>query len=176
MTQPTPDTLRDRIRRAVCEAEGFAWDSDILEPDEYGEVADMVLTVRNEEMDRLRADLNTCRERYATSANNAMQELAARDTELVAARSTIDRVRAAADALATQAADFTSHHNPACECSWGEALDQAATRIRSALDPPQPTAPPAHLAKGTNAEDCPACCAGPTPDYPWICPGPEATL
>ena len=37
--------LRDRIRRAVCEAEGFAWDSDMLEPDEYGEVADAVLTV-----------------------------------------------------------------------------------------------------------------------------------
>jgi hypothetical protein len=36
---------RDRIRRAVCEAEGFAWDSDMLEPDEYGEVADTVLRV-----------------------------------------------------------------------------------------------------------------------------------
>ena len=37
--------LRDRIRRAVCEAEGFAWDADMLEPDEYGEVADAVLAV-----------------------------------------------------------------------------------------------------------------------------------
>ncbi|MGV9579756.1 hypothetical protein ACWDRZ_24190 [Streptomyces sp. NPDC003509] len=37
--------LRDRIRRAVCEAEGFAWDTDMLEPDEYGEVADAVLAV-----------------------------------------------------------------------------------------------------------------------------------
>jgi hypothetical protein len=37
-------TLRDRIRRAVCEAEGFAWDSDMLEPDEYGDHADMVLS------------------------------------------------------------------------------------------------------------------------------------
>lgn len=37
------DGLRDRIRRAVCEAEGFAWDSDMLEPDEYGDHADMVL-------------------------------------------------------------------------------------------------------------------------------------
>ncbi|MFD6656865.1 hypothetical protein ACFWEB_17195 [Streptomyces parvus] len=36
---------RDRIRRAVCEAEGFAWDTDMLEPDEYGEVADAVLAV-----------------------------------------------------------------------------------------------------------------------------------
>jgi len=44
---PPPATnqtaLRDRIRRAVCEAEGFAWDSDMLEPDEYGDHADMVL-------------------------------------------------------------------------------------------------------------------------------------
>jgi hypothetical protein len=37
--------LRDRIRRAVCEAEGFVWDSDLLEPDEYGEVGDAVLAV-----------------------------------------------------------------------------------------------------------------------------------
>ncbi|WP_404974764.1 hypothetical protein [[Kitasatospora] papulosa] len=37
--------LRDRIRRAVCEAEGFAWDTDMLEPDEYGEHADAVLAV-----------------------------------------------------------------------------------------------------------------------------------
>jgi hypothetical protein len=37
--------LRDRIRQAVCEAEGFGWDTDMLEPDEYGEVADAVLAV-----------------------------------------------------------------------------------------------------------------------------------
>jgi hypothetical protein len=35
--------LREAIRRAVCEAEGFAWDSDMLEPDEYGDHADAVL-------------------------------------------------------------------------------------------------------------------------------------
>jgi hypothetical protein len=46
-TPPATDctALRDRIRRAVCEAEGFAWDPDMLEPDEYGEVADAVLAV-----------------------------------------------------------------------------------------------------------------------------------
>ncbi|MEV7154876.1 hypothetical protein AB0N77_09655 [Streptomyces misionensis] len=42
---PSRAALRDRIRRAVCEAEGFAWDTDMLEPDEYGEVADAVLAV-----------------------------------------------------------------------------------------------------------------------------------
>lgn len=40
---PAEAALRDRIRRAVCEAEGFAWDSDMLEPDEYGDHADAVL-------------------------------------------------------------------------------------------------------------------------------------
>lgn len=38
-------TLRDRLRRAVCEAEGFTWDSDMLKPDEYGDHADAVLAV-----------------------------------------------------------------------------------------------------------------------------------
>lgn len=33
--------------------------------------------------------------------------------------------------------------------------------------------PPVHLAKGTNAEDCPAC-RGTNPDYPFLCPGPTA--
>jgi hypothetical protein len=42
---PADQNLRDRIRRAICEAEGFAWDTDMLEPDEYGEVADAVLAV-----------------------------------------------------------------------------------------------------------------------------------
>lgn len=41
--------LRDRIRRAICEAEGFGWDTDMLEPDEYGEVADAVLAVLPEQ-------------------------------------------------------------------------------------------------------------------------------
>ena len=38
-------TFRDRIRRAICEAEGFDWDPDMLEPDEYGDHADAVLAV-----------------------------------------------------------------------------------------------------------------------------------
>jgi hypothetical protein len=53
---PAPATdqtaLREAIRRAACEAEGFAWDSDMLEPDEYGEVADAVLAVLPASADR----------------------------------------------------------------------------------------------------------------------------
>lgn len=34
-----------------------------------------------------------------------------------------------------------------------------------------PAARPQHLAKGANAEDCPAC-HGTNPPYPFLCPGP----
>lgn len=43
---------RDRIRRAICEASGFDWDPDTLEPDEYGEHADAVLAVLDTPADR----------------------------------------------------------------------------------------------------------------------------
>ncbi|TXS78662.1 hypothetical protein [Streptomyces sp. sk2.1] len=39
------DELRERVRRAICEASGIDWDPDMLEPDEYGEHADAVLAV-----------------------------------------------------------------------------------------------------------------------------------
>ncbi|TXJ78591.1 hypothetical protein E2C11_16420 [Streptomyces lavendulae] len=54
MVSPPPSraALRDRIRRAICEAEGFAWDTDMLEPDEYGDVADAVLAVLPVQDDR----------------------------------------------------------------------------------------------------------------------------
>jgi len=48
--------LRDQLRRAACEAEGFAWDSDMLEPDEYGDHADSVLAVLYQEWPWLRAE------------------------------------------------------------------------------------------------------------------------
>ena len=58
--------LRDRIRRAVCEAEGFAWDTDMLEPDEYGEIADTVLAVLPAPADRNDdAELRRLRSRVA---------------------------------------------------------------------------------------------------------------
>ena len=43
--EPADRDLRDRIRRAICEASGFAWDPDMQELDEYGEHADAVLAV-----------------------------------------------------------------------------------------------------------------------------------
>jgi len=46
--------LRDRIRRVLCERDGQAalWGTDMLEPDEYGEIADAVLAVLPEQADR----------------------------------------------------------------------------------------------------------------------------
>lgn len=50
---PTTQTaLRDRIRRAICEASGFEFDDDGIEPDEYGEHADAVLGVLPPPADR----------------------------------------------------------------------------------------------------------------------------
>ncbi|MFI8301529.1 hypothetical protein ACIGCZ_37105 [Streptomyces nigra] len=66
---PSRTDLRDRIRRAICKAEGFAWDSDTLEPDEYGEVADAVLAVLPPPADRAAiraAALREAADRYAT--------------------------------------------------------------------------------------------------------------
>lgn len=46
-------SLRDRIRRAICEASGFTWLPDeLMEPDEYGEHADAVMAVLPAPVDR----------------------------------------------------------------------------------------------------------------------------
>ncbi|MEU3283250.1 hypothetical protein, partial [Streptomyces antibioticus] len=52
--------LRNRIRRVLCERNGQAalWGTDMLEPDEYGEIADAVLAVLPEPADR--ADVCIC--------------------------------------------------------------------------------------------------------------------
>ncbi|KOG33314.1 hypothetical protein [Streptomyces resistomycificus] len=50
-------TLRDRIRRAICEASGFEFDDDGIEPDEYGEHADAVLAVLPPAADRAAQEL-----------------------------------------------------------------------------------------------------------------------
>ncbi|MGW2861889.1 hypothetical protein [Streptomyces sp. NPDC001205] len=49
-------TLRELIRRAICEASGFEFDADGLEPDEYGEHADAVLAVLPAPVDRAACD------------------------------------------------------------------------------------------------------------------------
>ncbi|PJN00827.1 hypothetical protein CG740_23265 [Streptomyces sp. CB01201] len=49
-------TLRDRIRRAICEANGFEFDDDGMEPDEYGDHADAVMAVLPAPVDRAACD------------------------------------------------------------------------------------------------------------------------
>lgn len=87
---PTDQTaLRDRIRRAVCEAEGFAWDTDMLEPDEYGEAADAVLAVLPDVVDRaalIAATVRACAEHLRDRYSDTWTEDAARSLELNAAR------------------------------------------------------------------------------------------
>jgi hypothetical protein len=63
--------LRDELRRAVCEAEGFAWDSDMLEPDEYGDHADTVLAVLYREWPWLRAEAEDASAAVVPAADRA---------------------------------------------------------------------------------------------------------
>ena len=68
----TPDQteLRDRIRRAICEAEGFDWDPDWLETDEYGGQADAVLAVLPPFVDRT-AEIEALHEEHKASLRRA---------------------------------------------------------------------------------------------------------
>jgi hypothetical protein len=63
--------LRDELRRAVCEAEGFVWDSDMLEPDEYGDHADTVLAVLYREWPWLRAEAEDAASAVVPAADRA---------------------------------------------------------------------------------------------------------
>lgn len=76
---PADPGLRDRIRRAICEAEGFAWDTDMLEPDEYGEVADAVLTVLPAPADRATVLTDTERTMLTYALDEAQEHIWYRD-------------------------------------------------------------------------------------------------
>jgi hypothetical protein len=76
--QATPSRragLREALRRATCEAEGFAWESDMLEPDEYGDHADAVLAVLYREWPWLRAEADEDEELTAQEARDLADEL-----------------------------------------------------------------------------------------------------
>ncbi|PWG13926.1 hypothetical protein DF268_08655 [Streptomyces sp. V2] len=88
MTDPTTppadrSALRDRIRRALCEADGNSslWGNDMLEPDEYGETADAVLAVLPEA-----ADLATARETARETNRRLNYEKQRLESELAAYR------------------------------------------------------------------------------------------
>ncbi|MER7905414.1 hypothetical protein ABTX84_19290 [Streptomyces sp. NPDC095614] len=103
--------LRDRIRRAVCEAEGFAWDTDMLEPDEYGEVADAVLAV----LPAPAADLPA----VLREAADDLTALAAPDSERGAGvRWAADHLRHKADQVDTGGDDEVDDTLHACPGRW----------------------------------------------------------
>lgn len=61
-----------------------------------------------------------------------------------------------------------------CENGYGTSLPYPCPTVQALDAQQQPTTKPAHLAKGTNAEDCPAC-KGTNPPYSFLCPGSEQT-
>ncbi|MFK0182351.1 hypothetical protein ACIQVR_41075 [Streptomyces xanthochromogenes] len=95
--QPDQPTLRDRIRRAICEASGFTWLPDeLMEPDEYGDHADAVLAVLPEVADRAEEELRHWKSKLAavTDGRDALQRENARLRKDLAAA---ERIRENAD-------------------------------------------------------------------------------
>ncbi|WP_331756332.1 hypothetical protein OHA04_45475 (plasmid) [Streptomyces sp. NBC_01590] len=125
-TQVWGEQHRDRANRYRARADAVKAEFHALNSETKG-LNPFAMAGRRDAVARMKAAL-------ATIAHDTPVPDDPRVAELQA---TVERVRAAVGALETQAAAFTTHHNPACECSWGEALDQAATRIRAALDQPQ---------------------------------------
>lgn len=139
-------------------------------------------TITDDDLDRLYARIAWLEHAFATAAacfNESADDLnaalrlsgyrrRARASTIVQARKQHARAEQAEAALTRVRAVLAPY-------SWPYA-EVRARDIRHALDGPPTSAetPPQHLAKGTNAEDCPAC-AGTNPDYPFICPGPEKT-
>ena len=123
--------LRDRIRRAICEAEGFMWNEELLEPDEYGEVADAVLAVLPEladqaaEVDRLRAKVYEWQGSYLEEVK-VRQERDAEIARLRADRAAV--LREAADALPEADLPFVSPMGRKQTADWLRRMaDETAT-------------------------------------------------
>lgn len=104
VTAPAGTELRDRIRRAICEASGFTWlPDDLMEPDEYGEHADAVLAVLPAPTDRAAAvqpaDRRDRWEHAAWAAGRTVDRnalaayMAVADTEQAALRAEVKRLR-----------------------------------------------------------------------------------
>jgi hypothetical protein len=105
----------------------------------------------------------------------AVRELADAANELrrMAAAPSAVVVRRAADETPGEARPRCPHcqmpHDPTPSMNLTCASIRASIRDRDAAEAQQPA--PRHV--GGNAEDCPAC-RGTNPDYPFICPGPDA--
>jgi hypothetical protein len=133
--------LRDELRRAVCEAEGFVWDSDMLEPDEYGDHADTVLAVLYRAWPWLRAEAEDAASVVVPAADRAaLKDRAAADALVAEARRAVheslvvlpapeaDRVRALLADLETAVEGRTAMRSAVlpAPASTAAALEEAA--------------------------------------------------
>jgi hypothetical protein len=150
----------DAIARDIA----AAWGADI---------ADRVLGVRDEELERLRAELanrDTLLEKYRETAGVIMGQREEAKAERDALKSVWSEwrsrlggsfPRAMVQEMDAALAVPESHENPI------DALAKASPAVWAAKHK--------HIGGGANAEDCPAC-SGTNPPYPFICPGePEAS-
>jgi hypothetical protein len=156
-TPPATDraALRDRIRRVLCErdGQGALWGTDMLEPDEYGQVADAVLAVLPAPADRA-AEIERLREKYlaglnhADEVNNALMEEVQRYADgkerpvlwsvynamhkrAITAEATVARVRRLHDALDEE----TALTSPNDEITRGAAARKIAAALDGWTDP-----------------------------------------
>ncbi|MFJ6238847.1 hypothetical protein ACIQH0_32750 [Streptomyces griseus] len=176
---------------------------ELMEPDEYGEHADAVLAVLDPPADRaavLReaADFvgnddtcncggcDTCipnkladglRRLAGEAAAGAHRTEQAQPAEVRRLGDMVTQYGRGASAMADKLRRVRDAHRETCPLATGAITVGFSCRMCELLDAPampvEPTEPPTHLPKGTNAEDCPAC-KGTNPDYPFLCPGPPA--
>lgn len=173
--------LRDRIRRAVCEAEGFAWDSDMLEPDEYGDVADAVLAVLPPPVDRA-AVLAEAAARYeeilanADTGQDPRYWTAVRDITLglraMAAEPAVgSRVAAETPQPETRDALMQAHVALAAQAGRDQAALTRVRQLHDALDAEtELTSPDDEITRGAAARKIAAALDG------WTAPTPPAVV
>ncbi|MYU22938.1 hypothetical protein [Streptomyces sp. SID8352] len=138
--------LRDRLRRAICEASGFTWLPDeLMEPDEYGEHADAVLAVlpavdqAAEEAARCRMAWHSARRRAAVLSAEITRRAPLLGEYAKAAAEA--RQRADRAAVLREAADFAGNDDT-CGCGGcGSCVSNAiASGLRRVADETQPEA------------------------------------
>ncbi|GHB55855.1 hypothetical protein GCM10010331_49650 [Streptomyces xanthochromogenes] len=168
-------TLRDRIRRAICEASGFTWLPDeLMEPDEYGDHADAVMAVLPAPVGRsagLREAANEC-DRRATAidalSSSDFGEEARAARELAAAATEVRRM--ADEQEAADAYDRAINTPPSAATS--EAIrarlksGTAPRRLRRMADEAQQPEEAGHACDNCEGVDPGTCLANPRQQQP----------